>query len=41
MVEHLGDPGNPVPATDLAGDLGGRIVELSDIVRLIPTTEKE
>ncbi|CAL8972814.1 Protein CbbY [Tessaracoccus sp. O5.2] len=41
VVEHLGDPGNPVPATNSAGDLGGRIVELSDIVRLIPTTEKE
>lgn len=41
VVEHLGDPGNPVPATESAGDLGGRVVELADLARLIPTTEKE
>lgn len=41
VVEHLGEPGNPVPATASAGDLGGRVIELADLARLIPANEKE
>lgn len=41
VLPHLGDPDNPVPPTPGAGEFGGRMVELADLLRLINDNEEE